>query len=50
MKEVLIKKKLLNTSSVSVQVAQNLPVMQLVLLINVSAPIFHSRPASSVRR
>ena len=42
MKELLMMKKLLNASPVSVWLAHDLPVLQLVLLINASAPIFHS--------
>ena len=50
MKEVLIMKMLLNASSVSVRLVHNMPMLELVLLINASAPIFATRPASSACR
>jgi hypothetical protein len=42
-------KKLLNSSSVSVRLAHDLSMLQMVLPINVSAPIFRRRSASSAR-
>jgi hypothetical protein len=42
MKELLMMKKPLNASSLSARLAHDLPVLQLVLLTNASASLFHS--------